>query len=72
MELAALLGLTLLFIGFIALAIFLGWQLYKVGKRRATPGWWTAAILGVLSMVLFPFAGFIAAALVLFVDRNST
>ena len=71
MEVVELIAWTSLLVGFIALVIFLAWRLYKVGERRAAPGWWIAAIAAVVLMVALPFIGFVVAVLVLFVDRNS-
>ena len=71
MEVIELIAWTLLLVGFVALVIFLAWRLYKMGKRRAAPGWWIAAILAAVLMLALPFVGFIVAVLVLFVDRNS-
>ncbi len=71
MEVIELIAWTLLLVGFVALVIFLAWRLYKMGERRAAPGWWIAAILAAVLMLALPFVGFIVAVLVLFVDRNS-
>ncbi len=71
MEVVELIAWASLLVGFIALVIFLAWRLYKMGKRRAAPGWWIAAILAAVLMLALPFVGFIVAVLVLFVDRNS-
>jgi drug/metabolite transporter (DMT)-like permease len=70
-EVVELIAWASLLVGFIALVIFLAWRLYKMGKRRAAPGWWIAAILAAVLMLALPFVGFIVAVLVLFVDRNS-
>ena len=63
---------VVVFIAYVAILIVLAVALFRMGRRRSTPGWWIAAAFGALTLIFLPFVGLVGAGLILLADRKST
>ena len=62
---------VIILIAYVVLLIVLAVALYRMARRRGTPGWWIAAVFGAVTLVLLPFVGFVTAGLILFADHKT-